>query len=67
MWQYNEFCTYMDKMNTIFMNFENRLILSVTDNINLKWKIKYVVLSYLSIYYTWKNIKELHKNNKCKM
>ena len=39
-------------MGTIFMNF------NVTDKINLKRSDKYVALSNLSIYYTWKNKKE---------
>ena len=46
------------------MNSENsktsnphRLILNLTDKINLKRTDKYVVLSNLSIYYTWKNLK----------
>ena len=52
------------------MNFENnktsdthRLLLSLSDKINLKRSEKYVALWNLSIYYTWKNIKKLHKNN----
>ena len=51
-------------MNTSFMNFENiktsephRILLNLTDKINLKCSDKYVVLSNLSIYYTWKNTK----------
>ena len=51
-------------MDAIFMNSENRetsdpnrLLLSVADKINLKRSDKYVALSNLSIYYTWKNIK----------
>ena len=35
----------------------NRLLLSVADKINLKKNDKYVALSNLSIYYTWKNMK----------
>ena len=45
------------------MNSENsktsdphRLLLNLTDKINLKRSDKYVALSNLSIYYTWKNI-----------
>ena len=52
-------------MNTIFTNSENsktsdshRLLLNLTDIINLKRSDKYVALSNLSICYTWKNIKE---------
>ena len=58
-------------MNTIFMNSENSktsdprsLLLNLTGKIDLRRKGKYVALSNLSIYYTWKNIKKSHKNNK---
>ena len=51
-------------MDTILMNSKNsgtseplRLLLNPTDKINLKISDKYVALSNLSIYYTWKNIK----------
>ena len=61
-------------MNTIFMNSENsktsdphRLLLNLTDKIDLRRKDKYIALSNLSIYYRWKNIKKLHKNNKFKI
>ena len=50
-------------MNAIFMNSRNsktsdphRLLLNLTDKINLRRKDKYIALSNLSIYYTWKNI-----------
>ena len=46
-------------MDTIFMNSENsktfdphRLLLNVSDRINVKRRDKYVALSNLSIYYT---------------
>ena len=59
-------------MNTIFMNSKNskasdphRLLINLTDKINLK---RSVTLSNLSIYYTWKNIKEKsYKNNNFKI
>ena len=35
-----------------------RLLLNLTDKTNLKRSDKYVALSNLSIYYTWKNIKK---------
>ena len=61
-------------MDTIFMNSENsktfdpqRLSLNLPDKINLKRSDKYVPLSNHSIYYTWKNIKTLYKNNKFKI
>ena len=53
------------------MNSENsntsdphRLLLNLID---LRGKDKYIALSNLSIYYTWKNIKKSYKNNKFKM
>ena len=62
------------KMNTIFMNSKNskisnpdRLLLSLTDKMYLKRKDKYIALSNLSIYYTWKKIKKSYKNNKFKI
>ena len=61
-------------MNTIFMNSKNskisdphRILLSLTDRIDLRRKDKYIVLSNLSIYYTWKNIKSSYKSNKFKI
>ena len=52
-------------MNTIFMNSENsktsdphRALFNLKDKINLNRSDKYVALSNLSIYYTWKNIKK---------
>ena len=51
------------------MNSENgktsdphRLLLNLSNKINLKRSEKYVALSNLSIYYTWKNIKKSYKN-----
>ena len=50
-------------MDTTFINSGNsktpdphRLLLNLLDKIKLKRSDKYVVLSDLSIYYTWKNI-----------
>ena len=40
---------------------------NLRDKINLKRSDKYVTLSKLSIYYTWKNIKKPYKNNKFKI
>ena len=55
------------------MNSENskisdphRLLLNLTDKINLKRNEKYITLLNLSIYYTWKNVKMSYKNNKFK-
>ena len=61
-------------MNTIFMNSKNiktsdpyRLLLNLIDKIDLRGKYKYIALSNLSIYHTWKNIKKLFKKNKFKI
>ena len=52
-------------MDTIFMSSGSskasdlhRLLLNLSDEINLKRSDKYVALSNLSIYYTWKNIEK---------
>ena len=42
----------------------HRLLLNLTDKINLNRSNKYVALSNVSIYYTWKNTKKSYKNNK---
>ena len=61
-------------MVTTFMDSENskatdphRLLLNLSHKINLKRSDKCVALSKLSIYYTWKNIKKLYKNNRFKI
>ena len=61
-------------MDTTFTNSENsktsdphRLLLSLSDKINLKRSDKDVALSNISVYYTWKNIKKSCKNNKFKI
>ena len=61
-------------MHAIFINSGNsktsdphRLLLNLSDKINLKKSDKYVALSNLSIYYTWKNIKISYNNNKFKI
>ena len=45
----------------------HRLLLNVTDKIDLRRKDKYIALSNLSIYCAWKNIKKSYKNNEFKM
>ena len=45
----------------------HRLLLNLSDKVNLKRSDKHVALSNLSIYYTWKNIKKSYKNNKFKI
>ena len=61
-------------MDTIFMNFKNsltsdshRLLINLTDEINLRRSYKYVPLSNLSIHYAWKNIKKFCKNHEFKI
>ena len=56
------------------MNSENSktseyhvLVLKLTDKLDLRRGQKTVVLSNLSIYYTWKNIKSSYNNNKFKI
>ena len=50
-------------MSTIFMNSKNsetpdphRFLLNLADKINLRRKDKYIALSDVSIYYTWKKV-----------
>ena len=43
------------------------LILKLTDKLDLRRGEKSIALSNLSIYYTWKNIKNSYNNNKFKI
>ena len=43
------------------------LILKLTNKLDLRLHNKVVAISNLSIYYTWKNIKDTYNNNKFKM
>ena len=45
----------------------HRLSFKLTVKLDLRRKDKYIALSNLSIYYTWKNIKKSFKNNKFKI
>ena len=61
-------------MDTVFINSENsetsdpnRLLINLSDKINLKRSKKTFALSNLGIYCTWKNIKKSYKNNKFKI
>ena len=61
-------------MNTIFMNSEysrnseyHFSVLKLTDSLDLRRAQKSVALSNLSIYYTWKTIKNSYNNNKFKI
>ena len=61
-------------MVIIFMNSKNsktsnphRLLLYLSEKINLKISDKYVSLLNISICYIWKNVKKSYKNNKFKI
>ena len=61
-------------MDTIFMNSENSktskphiLKLKLTSKLDLRIGEKVIVLSNLSIYYTWRKIKSSYNNNKFKI
>ena len=61
-------------MDTIFMNSENSktskphvLTLKLTNKLDLRLDNKVIAISNLSIYYTWKNIKDTYNNNKFKI
>ena len=61
-------------MNFVFRNSENsktsdphRLLLNLTDKINLRRKDKYIAVWNLSIYYTWRNIRYSYTNNTFKI
>ena len=61
-------------MNTIYMNLKNSkrsksnvLALKRTNKLDLRIGEKAMALSNLSIYYTWRNIKNSYNNNKFKI
>ena len=43
------------------------IYINLTDKTNLMRSDKYVALSSLSVYYTWRNVKKSYKNNKLKI
>ena len=58
-------------MDTKFMNSEKSktskphiLTLKLTNKLDLRLVNKFIAVSNLSIYYTWKNIKDTYNNNK---
>ena len=62
------------RVDTIFMNSENnktpepcRLLLSLSDEMEVRRSDQYVFLSNLNISYTWKNIKTSYDNNNFKI
>ena len=61
-------------METIYMNTENsktnephKFALNLSQRLDLRSSNKHNTLKNLSIYYTWKNMKKLYKNNKLKI
>ena len=61
-------------MDTIFMNSENSrapephiLKLKLTDKLDLRLDKKVIVLSNVTMYYSWNNIKISYNNNKFKI
>ena len=61
-------------METFFMNSKNsktsepyRFKYNLIDKLDLRNPNKNMALANLSIYYTWKNVKSIYKNNKFKM
>ena len=61
-------------METFFMNTKNsktnepyRFIYDLIDKLDLRNPNKNMALANLSIYYTWKNVKSIYKNNKFKI
>ena len=61
-------------METLFMNTENsktnephKLVLNLSQRLDLRSSDKHVAIQNLSIYYTWKHIREQYKNNKLKI
>ena len=70
--QYTAFNTVINQNG--YYNYENgttsvphRLLLYLSNEINIKRNDKYVALSNLSIYYTWENVKMSCENNKFKI
>ena len=61
-------------METFFMNSKNsktsepyRFKYNLIDKLDLRNPNKNMTLTNLSIYYTWKNVKSVYKNNKFKI
>ena len=62
------------KMENFFMNTKNsktsepyRFKFDLIDKLHLRNPNKNMALANLSIYYTWKNVKSIYKNNKFKI
>ena len=57
----------MNSKNSKTLEVHGLLLLNLADKIDLKRSDKYVALSNLSMYYTWKNRKKSYKNNQFKI
>ena len=60
----------LNRMDTTFMNSKisktfnpHKLLLNLSEKINLKRNDKYAALTNLNIYYIWKIMKKSYKNN----
>ena len=61
----NGYCIYeFWKQQNIWTSW---LLINLADKIHLRKSDKYVVLSNLTMYYTWKTIKKSYKNNRFKI
>ena len=58
---------YLQNLKIVKHHDPHRLLLNLTDKIDLRRKDKYIALWNLSIYDTWKNIKKSDKNTKLKI
>ena len=68
------YCPNNIDVETILMNMENsktnephKFVLNLSQRLDLRSSNKHVALQNLSIYYTWKNLRKLYKNNKLKI
>ena len=48
-------------------NEPHKLVLNLSQRLNLRSSIKHVSLQNFSVYYTWKNTRQQYKNNKLKI
>ena len=70
----DNYCPNNIDVETILMNMENsktnephKFVLNLSQRLDLRSSNKHVALQNLSIYYTWKNLRKLYKNNKLKI
>ena len=61
-------------MKTVFLNTENsktnelqKFVLNMSQELDMKGLNKHVAIQKLSIYFTWKNIRQQCKNSKLKI